>query len=244
MPASTVKTAYWRGVAIGAPFILVIVPFAMVFGVIARESGLSLVQTVAFSGLVIAGASQFTALQLMVDSAPIAAVLAAALAVNLRMAMYSAALVPWLGSAPFWQRMVISYLNVDQTYAASIPEYERRPEMTVSERVAYFAGIATPIFPLWYGFTWVGAVAGSAFPDGLGLDFVMPIMFIALVAPLVRTVAHAAAVAVSAVSALAFAGLPAGTGLLLAAALAMATGALVETAQERRRAATDRRRQA
>ena len=42
---------------------------------------------------------------------------AASLAVNLRMAMYSASLVAHLGPARLWQRALVAYLNVDQTYA-------------------------------------------------------------------------------------------------------------------------------
>ena len=43
-------------------------------------------------------------IQLLTENAPIWAALFAGLAVNLRMAMYSAALVPHLGAAPLWQR--------------------------------------------------------------------------------------------------------------------------------------------
>jgi hypothetical protein len=55
-----------------------------------------------------------------------------------------------------------------------------------------------------------------------------------MVAPMLRTVAHVAAAGVSVAGALVLAGLPAGTGLLVAALAAMATGAAVERAMERR----------
>ena len=45
----------------------------------------------AAGALVVAGASQITAVQLLADGVPIVIVLISALAVNLRMAMYSAA---------------------------------------------------------------------------------------------------------------------------------------------------------
>ena len=70
-----------------------------------------------FSVLLIAGASQFTALQQMLDGAPVWIVLAAALTVNLRMAMYSAAMIPHFGDAPLWQRLLIAFFNVDQSYS-------------------------------------------------------------------------------------------------------------------------------
>ena len=234
--ASTTSKTYWRGVRDGAPFLLVVGPFGLLFGVVATEAGLSLAQTMGFSVLVIAGASQFAALQLMVENAPVLMVLATALAVNLRMAMYSASLTPHLGRAPLWQRALVAYFNVDQSYAVSIARYERQPDMPLPAKVVYFFGVITPICPLWYVFTLVGALAGEAIPPGFALDFAVPITFLALIAPMLKTLAHLAAAVTSAVLALAFAGLPSGLGLLLAAAAAMAVGAAVEVWQERRTA--------
>lgn len=227
MPAST-NSHFLRGLRDGAPFILVVAPFALLFGVAATEAGLDLAQVMGMSVLVIAGAAQFTALAMMADHAPTIVVLIAALAVNLRMAMYSAALAPWLGRAPLWKRAVAAYVLVDQTYALSALEFERRPEMKTAQRLAYFFGTVTPICPLWYLFTWVGAVFGATIPDGLALDFAVPITFIAIIAPALRTVAHVAAAVVSVGVALALAFLPWNLGLLVAALAAMRAGAVVE----------------
>ncbi len=62
----------------------------------------------------------------------------------------------------------------------------------------------------------------------------MPIMFLAMVAPMLKSPAHLAAAGVSVAVALALSDLPAGTGLLIAAGAAMLAGALVETWMERR----------
>ncbi len=232
--SSTTTKSYWRGLRDGAPFIIVICPFAMLFGVVATEAGLSVAQTMGFSVLVIAGASQFAAVQMMVDNAPTVIVLATALAVNLRMAMYSASLAPYLGGAPLGVRALIAYFNVDQTYAMSMARFEADRSLSLAERVAYFFGVATPVCPLWYVFTLIGAVAGSAIPPGWALDFAVPITFLALVAPMLRTLAHVAAAVTSVVVALALAGLPAGLGLLAAAAAAMIAGSVTELWLRRR----------
>lgn len=232
---TTVPSPYLTGVRDGLPFILMAAPFATVFGVVATDAGLTLAQTMGFSVLVIAGASQFAAVQLMVESAGIAFVLLAALAVNLRMAMYSAALVPYLGAAPLWRRAFVAYLMFDQTYIGSVARYEARPEMTVNDRVIYFLGLATPITPAWVIMTLVGILAGSAIPEAWALDFAIPIMFLAMVAPMMKSPAHVAAAAVSILVALLLINLPSGTGLLIAAAAAMVTGAAVETLTERLR---------
>ena len=228
MSAATVKSAYWTGLRDGTPFVLVVIPFSMLFGVAATDAGLTLAQAMGFTVLVIAGAAQFAALQMMVDHAGIALVLLAALAVNLRMAMYSAALVPWIGGAPLWQRACAAYLLFDQTYLASVAEYEKRPQMGRPARMAYFFGVATSITPVWIGMTAVGALVGNALPANSGLDFALPITFLAMVAPMLRTLAHVAAALTSIVVTLALIGLPSGFGLLIAAGCAMVVGVLVE----------------
>jgi predicted branched-subunit amino acid permease len=231
--AAATGNPYLRGVRDATPFLFVIVPFATLFGVVATEAGLTVAETMGFSVLVIAGASQFAAIALMSEDAPTLIVLATALAVNLRMAMYSAALVPHLGAAPLWRRALASYLLVDQSYAASILEYERRPEMTLSQKLAYFWGVVTPVFPTWYAFTLVGAVMGGRIPEAAALDFAVPITFLAIVGPMLKTVAHLAAAVTSVALALALSWLPAGVGLLLAAGAAMCVGATVEIWQGR-----------
>ncbi|TPE49357.1 AzlC family ABC transporter permease [Amaricoccus solimangrovi] len=229
-------SAFRLGLREGLPFVLVIIPFGALFGVAATEAGWSLAQSLSMSIFVIAGASQFTALQLLGDHAPLAIVILTSLAVNLRMAMYSASLAPLLGAQPFWKRAIVAYLLVDQTYGLVMANEETGPRMTPAERIAYFLGTAAAICPWWYAASIFGAVAGTAIPAALALDFAVPITFIALFAPALRSLPHIAAAFVSVAAALAFAAVPYNLGLLIAAALAMVTGALVETLLERRRA--------
>lgn len=228
MASTTSKSAFRQGIVAGLPFTVFAIPFATLFGVVATEAGLNVVQTMAFSVLVIAGASQFTAVQLMSENAPVWIALAAALAVNLRMAMYSASLQPHLGALPFGKRALVAYCNVDQSFAVGMARFEAEPGMTLNDKFAFFMGSVLPVMPLWVLFTWVGAVAGAAIPDAWALDFAMPILFLALVGPMLRTLAHVASAATSVAVALLLAGLPTGMGLLLAGLAAMIVGAEVE----------------
>ncbi|HFQ14812.1 MAG TPA: branched-chain amino acid ABC transporter permease [Rhodobacteraceae bacterium] len=237
MPRSSQKSTYLRGVADGAPFVLVVVPFAALFGVVASEAGLDLAQVMGFSVLVIAGAAQFAALQLMQENAPTLMILATALAVNLRMAMYSAAITPYLGQARLWQRAIIAYLLVDQSYMLAHARYEAHPDMPLGTRIVYFFGVITPVAPLWYLATMGGALLGKAVPAGFALDFAVPITFLAMIAPMLKSAAHRVAALVSVAAALALAWMPYGTGLLIAAVLAMMAGAEVERQQDKRKPA-------
>ncbi|MEM1073100.1 MAG: AzlC family ABC transporter permease [Pseudomonadota bacterium] len=230
------RAMFWKGFRDAAPFVFVVGPFAVLFGVLASEAGLAVLEILAFSVVVIAGAAQFTALQLMTEEAPTVIVLASALAVNLRMAMYSASLTPYLGAAPLWQRAFIAYFTLDQSYACSIVQFEQAPEMTVPQRVAYFFGTLTTVVPGWYICTVAGALIGTRVPDSWALDFALPITFLALLAPMLRTPAHVVAAFVSLVVALLTASVPYSLGLLIAGLLAMMAGAKAELLFERRKA--------
>lgn len=59
------RSYYWQGFWAGAPFLLVVAPFGLLFGVVATEAGLDLVQTMSMTVMVIAGASQFAAVHLL-----------------------------------------------------------------------------------------------------------------------------------------------------------------------------------
>jgi len=232
----TARQAFWRGYLDCAPFILIVVPYSMLFGVVARDAGLDIQQTMSMSILVIAGASQFTALALLQDQAPVFIALFAALAVNLRMAMYSAALVPHLGHARLGTRALMAYLMVDQAFAVAVKTYEDRPEMTPDTKVAYYFGAMMLICPIWYACTLVGAVLGRAIPESWSLDFAVPICFIALTAPLLRSLSHVVAALTSCAMAIAFAWVPWSLGLFIAAIIAMIVGAQTELFLRRRKA--------
>ncbi|MCE0504471.1 AzlC family ABC transporter permease [Roseivivax sp. GX 12232] len=229
-------SSYRRGVKDGLPFLLVIVPFGMLFGVLATEAGLSVFEALSFSVVVIAGASQFAALQLLQDQAPVLIILASALAINLRMAMYSAAMTPYIGKLPFWKRAVAAYFLVDQVYACAALDYERHPAESAAQRFGYFLGVATPICPVWYLATILGALVGGAISTGYGLDFALPIAFLAMIGPMLRTPAHVVAALAAVTGSLVFAWLPFNLGLIVGGIIGMVAGAETERRLEARSA--------
>ncbi len=229
--------AYRAGVVGALPFVIAIVPFGMLFGVVATEAGLDIVRTMVMTTFIIAGASQFAVVQLLQEGAPALIALGAALMVNLRMAMYSASLAPHLGKSPLWLRLILGYFVVDQVYGLAIRRYHDHPRMTLPEKVAYFLGVASPVCPLWIAATYLGARMGSGVPEEWAIDFAAPVTFIAIAAPMLRGTPHFAAAFVAIVAALAFAWMPWSLGLLFASALGMLTGAWVEVQAARRAAA-------
>jgi predicted branched-subunit amino acid permease len=235
-PPSTGRS-FWLGLRDSLPFLLVVVPFGMVFGVVAIEAGLTVAETMGFSVGVFAGASQLAAVQLMTANAPLLIVIGTALAVNLRLAMYSASLAPYLGAAPVWQRALAAYLLTDQSYALAHGRYETSPQMPLAARFGYYIGSVTLVVPLWCLATLLGALLGARIPSGVPMDFAVPITFLAVIAPMLRTLAHVAAALTSVVGVLVLAFLPFNLGLLVAALLALVVGAQVELWLARQRVA-------
>jgi branched chain amino acid efflux pump len=233
MATTTPNWYFWKGVRDGTPFILVAGPFGLLFGVLATEAGFKLVETMTFSVSVFAGTAQFAALQLMQEAAPTVIVVISALAVNLRVAMYSASLTPYLGGAPLWQRACAAYLVVDQSYALSIAQFDSKPDMTLPQRMSYFFGTNGLVAPTWYMATLVGAVMGSRIPDSWALDFALPVAFLAMIAPMLRTWPHLIAALTASVVALLAAGMAFNLGLIVAGFCGMVAGAQAELMMSR-----------
>jgi 4-azaleucine resistance transporter AzlC len=223
-----IRSAFMQGLAAGAPFIITAIPFGLLFGVLARDAGLDMAAIMGMSLLVIAGASQFAALAQMQENAPAFFVVLTALAVNVRMAIYSASLAPHLGSASLWKRAIAAYVLFDNTYAIGYREFEERPERPVNDKIQWFLGCALPVTVAWIAMSVAGALLGKAIPESLALDFAVPIMFLAIIAPMLRTLPQLVAALTGIIFALLLNGLPYGTGLIVASVLAMMAGAETE----------------
>lgn len=220
--------AFRDGVRACMPAWVAIGPFGAIFGAIATAGGLDLVQTMGMTLVVAAGASQLAALQLMSEDAPALLAVLTGAVVNLRMAMYSAALAAAWPGAPLRSRMVAAYFLHDQSFAVAVRRHGERPAEPVPQRIAFFLGAGSSTLVVWYIATLGGALFGAQMPASLGLEFAVPVTFIAVTAPLLRTLPQVAAALTGAVLSLPGTLLPYGAGLILAAAAAIAVGMAAE----------------
>lgn len=221
------------GLGKGLPFILVVMPFAVLFGVVGTEAGLNLFEVMSFSVVVIAGAAQFTAVQLLSENVPTVIVLLSSLAVNLRFAMYSASMAPYFGDLPLWKKASVAYLLVDQAFAISVTEFENQKTWTTADRLSFYFGSVLVFIPFWYFGTLLGALVGSAIPPEFALDFALPICFLAMIGPALRTLAHVGTAATASFLSILLAWLPHSLGILAAGVIAMMVGAEIERRMNR-----------
>lgn len=226
----TPSSAFLLGVRALLPMLLGVAPFGVIYGVIALQSGIPPLAAVLMSSLVFAGSAQLLLAQLVGVGAPTVLMVGAVGLINLRHALYSASVAPMLAALPRKWKLLLAYLLTDEAYAAAVPHLINEPRAPQAHWILFGAG-----FALWAGWqvsTLAGVLLGAQLPDNLGLDFALPLTFIAIVVPLIDSRAGLAAALAAGVTAVLLAGLPYKTGLFIAALAGLMAGAL---SGERRR---------
>lgn len=221
----TPRAAFWLGVKALLPMHLGVVPFGVIYGVVALQAGIPPLAAMLMSSLVFAGSAQFLLAQMVGLGAPALLMVGAVALVNLRHALYSASVAPLIGHLPRRWKLLLAYLLTDEAYAAAIPHLLAAPGGAAAHWILFGAG-----FALWAGWqlaTLAGVLLGSQLPGDLSLDFALPLTFIAIVVPLLTDARRIAVALAAGVLAVALAGLPYKLGLFCAALGAMALGALL-----------------
>lgn len=232
MPPSL--AAYGRGVVAALPLQLATLPFGLIFGALAAQAGLDLAQVMGMTAVVVAGAAQLAALQLMAQDAPAWLAIATGTVVNLRMAMYSASIAQHWRGMSLRARMLAAFLLHDHAYAMSIKRYADHPEEPMADKLGFFIGVGLLSVAVWSAGCLVGALLGARLPQAWALEFAVPVAFLAIIAPLLRSAPHMAAAGAASGVALALGFLPLNLGLMLGALAGVAAGAATEAALARR----------
>lgn len=226
----------WAGVRDEAPILVGVVPFGMIYGVLALQAGLGVAEAQAMSSVLFAGSAQFISVQLFGAQAPVGVVVLTAFVVNLRHALYSASVAPRVKGLRLGWKALLSYLLTDEAYAVAITRYNRAPESPDAHW--YFLGAGLALWTSWQASTAVGILLGAQVPAGWSLDFTLALTFIALLIPNLRDRPALAAALTAGVLAIVARALPYRLGLLTAAFGGIGAGVLVEwLAAKRRRSA-------
>ena len=206
-----------------APILIGIVPFGLVAGAAVVHAGLGLPEAVGMSLLVNAGASQIVATTLFDGGAPLWIALVTALIVNARMFIYSTSIAPVLSEASWRLRPLLGHMLVDQNYASTMTSGRFRTDVDI---VPYYMGAWFALAGVWQASTAVGAIAGPLVPASWSLDFAVPLVFLAMLAPALKDrVSVEVAVVTSLLAAALVPVLPMQTGLVAALLGGMIYGA-------------------
>jgi 4-azaleucine resistance transporter AzlC len=226
--------AFVSGAKAIMPVSLALIPFAVAFGATAMGSGLSALEALAMSVFVFAGAAQLAIVPLISAGASVAVVVLTVLVINLRMTLYSASLAPHFRGLPAGWKSLLSYLLTDQAYAATITHFDDGRTVEQDKRW-YFLGVALAIWVTWQAATMLGVFLGSWASEGGSLDFVLPLIFIALTLPAIKDRMTAAAAVSAGIAAVFAAAMPLNLGLITAALVGVLGGLVAESVAERRR---------
>jgi len=212
--------------------LLGLIPFGMIVGVSGVSIGMPVIDVVFMSAVVFAGAAQLATLALLgASSAPWVVLVTVAL-INLRHLMYSAALAPLMARYTVMQRLAMAYFMVDHTYTVGVLRY--RQEGDDYDRRRHWLGMGTVTSAMWLASTALGGVVGAQLPEALQLDFALPLMFLALLVPLLRDRPTVVVALVAGGLALALANLPYNLGLVVATLCGVAAGTVLSSVRKRR----------
>ncbi len=211
------------------PMIIGAIPFGILFGALAISAGLSLIGTISMSLFVFAGSSQFVAATLLSQGVGVVVIVLTTLIVNVRHALYSASLAPYVGHLPQRWLLPLGFFLTDETFAVVIKRFSSG-EMGDNNRW-YYLGSALAMYGNWQVCTLIGIYAGGNL-QGLsewGLEFAMIVTFIGIVVPLITDRPMLATAIVAVAVGLLGRDLPHNLGLIVASLVAIAAGYSLET---------------
>ena len=223
---STKRSEFLLGVKAELPILLGTIPFGLIYGVVSRGAGIPVIAAQGMSIIVLAGSAQFVVAQLVGAGVPAGIVILTAVIINLRHALYSASVAPYLKRLNHGWQMLLAYLLTDEAYAVAITHYQQGGDAT--RKHWYFLGAGLTLWSSWQASTAVGIALGAQVPASWSLDFTLPLTFIALVVPSLKGRAGIAAAATAGIIAVLAAGLPLRSGLAVATLIGICVGICLE----------------
>jgi 4-azaleucine resistance transporter AzlC len=203
-----------------------VMAFGLAFAVLAHAAGFSILETQALSLLVFAGASQVTTVSLAAGGAAPLAIVLTALLLNLRHMLYGLSLVRRLRRQTRPPRGVLAYFLTDESFGLTTKAF-----LDGNGSDVFLFGSEISLFSSFNAATLAGSLLGSLLPNpqSIGLDFIFPLTFLALLVPLLRSWRHVLVALIAAAAAFAISRVGAsGIAVLVAAVFAAGLGALLD----------------
>ncbi|WP_134684960.1 AzlC family ABC transporter permease [Brevibacillus migulae] len=152
----------------------------LVFGILARQSGLGVTEAMLLSLLVNAGSSQFAAVGFFAQGVVGWPILVSTALLNARHLLYGMSLGPsFRDTAPWKLSLMAGFLN-DETYALKATYLSEGKPKSLS----YFFGAGLVDYGIWCACTLGGAIFGAVIshPEQYGLDFAFVATFLGFLA--------------------------------------------------------------
>ena len=163
----------------GAIIALSAAPFAVLFGAVAIDNGLTALDVALMSATIYAGASQLVGIELFGQHVAPWLIVLSIFAVNFRHILYSAAIARHIRDYTLFRKAIAFFFLIDPQFAESI----RRSEGGKGLSFAWYMAFALAIYFPWLICSvlgaWFGAMIGD--PSVWALDVLLPVYFLGLV---------------------------------------------------------------
>jgi len=169
---------FMLGMRAFVPLAISIAAYGIVWGVLAGQRGMSVLEVALMSGAVFAGASQFVALDMWEPgNLPILSIVVTTAIVNLRFLLMSGTLYPLLAPLPRSRSLLVVAGVSDEQWALTMGEMREG-----RGSIAFLLGTTLACWLSWFISTIGGRLAGSLIddPTKYGFDFAFTATFLAL----------------------------------------------------------------
>lgn len=173
------KSNFLKGFSSTIPVAISVAAYGLVLGVLAYSKGVTFFELLLMDVVTFAGSAQFLMVELWKDPLPVTEMLFAVFAINLRYLLIGASLTPLFKGSSLFEKAALMHLVADENWAVTLSRLKKEK---ISPYFLFGGGICLVIF--WLISTLAGHTFGFMISDpyAVGLDFVIIIIFTALVA--------------------------------------------------------------
>jgi 4-azaleucine resistance transporter AzlC len=173
------RSEFQQGLRDVFPIAVAYAPIALLWGTVAAAHGFSPFTAWLMSFWVYSGTAQFVSMDLLAMGTPLLLLVFTIATVSLRHVLMSASVSRHMDGVGRGKASALLFWLTDEAWALM----ERRA-LTQQLSASYMFGVGFPIWPVWFGFSALGAWLGKGLGDTskIGLDFAFAAMFIAVLA--------------------------------------------------------------
>jgi 4-azaleucine resistance transporter AzlC len=228
IPEPTRRAEFLAGMRATFPLVIGAMPFGLIFGAVAINSGISPLGAMGMSLFVFAGSAQFIGANMVASAAAVWVIVFTTFIVNLRHALYSATLAPHMKKLSQRWLLPLGFWLTDETFVTVVGRYNQPDDSPYKHW--FHLGSSVIMYVNWNICTLIGIVAGQSIPNlqNWGLDFALYVTFIGMLIPLIKDRPVLVSIIVAAVSAVLFQGLPNQLWIVVSALLGVGAGMTAE----------------
>ncbi|WP_428774132.1 AzlC family ABC transporter permease [Vibrio sp.] len=174
---------FWQGTVAMLPLSIAVLPWGLLAGSYAVESGLSPLESQALSAILFAGSAQLVATGMLKAGAGLVTMLLTTFFITSRHFLYSVSMRKKISPLPLRWRLSLGFLLTDELFAICGHQSEQQ------FKPWYALGAGLSFYLIWNLATLAGIIAGSFIPNmgEWGLEFAVAATFIAIVIPTIKS---------------------------------------------------------